>query len=114
LTPDSGVNFIFVDSGAGSRDFDPADARRDRARGYVGRKQLERFSRVLSLHPPPDRMPAEGARGERRVAAKRSLVAFERCEHGAAFRGFVMVLDEETRHVRSVAANRSGDIGIRP
>lgn len=48
------------------------------------------------------------------MAAERSLVALEGCEDGAALGGFVMVLDQETRHVRRVAPSTFGDIGSHP
>src|ERR671911_792072 len=81
-----------------SRNVDRGDAGCGGALGDVEGEQREGVCFRLGLHGPPDRVSAGAARCERRLAAKRAVVALERGEHDTAVVRLVSVVEHEAGH----------------
>ena len=92
-----------ADRAVASRDVDLVDARRRGALGEEVRQESECFVGAGRLHLPPDRVPAEGARGQRRAVAERARVPPEGGERHAALVRLVTVLEQEAGHGSQLA-----------
>src|SRR5882724_8489097 len=97
-----------------SWDFDLVDARCGGALGDEERQQRESFALGFRFNRPPECVAAGAARADRRLVAKRTLVASERGEDDSALLRVVAMVKQVAEQAAIIARRRYADIGVTP